>query len=908
MGDFPNSVSTFRVVGRLMVGKGDSADAGDAPDLDPYAGATITCTPTIDPPIYKIPGSNQIVYQETVPATTDADGYIVAAAFDENDAVVPGTGGPLDLVFGGDADLNPSGWTWKIRVEAINGFPAREFIVYGSAGGTVELADYVPVPANPGAELVQWTAAVSASQAARDAAIDAQNAAEEAQAGAEAALAAMAKGQPNGVASLNSSGRVPSTQTDMAAIAASPELGAAIGDALAPLGRWDGQIIALLSATLNNAVKYTLNVYWPTVFPGSSPITDWTGTTEHYIRHPAASAWGVAALIASGQYDQAVTGVSEAAATTACVRMIDSLTSTHKANGGTWGGNRERYPATGDQQAGLWASLTTLAGIALWDSLSGAQQDRVEAVVTWEADRCVDWPTWPVWRNTAGTTLLADSYAEETAWMAMPLAVEIAMHPTGDNVRSYKQALARMCLFQNSIPADQDDDLPVNGLVPSDLPGSNVLADGLVVNHDIVHPDYSVSAGATLYQTLWLIGSAGVSVPGSFARHADLMYRALSQRVIHAGEVIDPDVDPALAPGGTIYPWPMRTGFYYPQGNDWGSNSKTTADKAAFDVLAYRNGWDRGMNPSAGEWAVQHLTDQLALQQRFATGQTYTTGDASEHNYGIGTGTPSADYAREAWVGHHLAGALLAMLNPAPGRDFTHYSAGAEPAEWDAAVLASEPGMWWKLDEASGTVFADSSGNSRPGTLNDVGTDPTYNTATIVPSESGNGSITLANGSMIRNTNPGWLSGLSRTFGVVFKRNGNPASSERFIAQASSSATSTRLIVATFQTNGKLNVVVRQANATTFSTAVSDASVCDNAAHLLLISVTKGGVFVWLDGALLEFLDFANANLSSTDAIALGSYSDGANPCAGVFEDFMVWPRALHEAEVADLYRCFTGE
>lgn len=227
MGDFPNSVSTFRVVGRLMVGKGDSADAGDAPDLDPYEGATITCTPTLDPPIYKIPGSNQIVYQETVPATTDADGYIVAAAFDENDDVVPGTGGPLDLVFGGDPDLNPSGWTWKIRVEAIAGFPAREFTVYGSAGGTVQLADYVPVPANPGAELVQWTAAVSATQAARDAAIDAQNAAEEAQAGAEAALAAMAKGQPNGVASLNSSGKVPSTQTDMAAIAAAPELGAA---------------------------------------------------------------------------------------------------------------------------------------------------------------------------------------------------------------------------------------------------------------------------------------------------------------------------------------------------------------------------------------------------------------------------------------------------------------------------------------------------------------------------------------------------------------------------------------------------------------------------------------------------------------------------------------------------------
>lgn len=901
MGNYPESISTFRIVGRLMAGKVDSADAGDAPDLDPVAGAKIICTPDLTPAIYKIPATNQIVYQQPVPAITDEDGYIVAAAFNDANQVVAGTGGPLDLIFGGDTDITPNGWTWTITIEAIGSFPARTFTVTGSAGGTIKLANVVPVPANPGADLVQWTQAVTATQAARDAAIDAKN-------DAEAALAAMGKGQANGTASLDGSVKVPHAQINVASIVADPQLSAAIGDALAPRGRWDAQIIALLSATLNNAAKYTLNVYWPTVFPGSSPITDWTGTTEHYIRHPAASAWGVAALIASGQYDQAVTGVSEAAATTACVRMIDSLTSTHKANGGTWGGNREQYPATDNEQAGLWASLTTLAGLALWESLSVAQQGRVDAVVTWEADRCLDWPTWPVWRNTAGTTLLAGSYAEETAWMAMPLAVEIATHPTGDDVRSYQQALARMCLFQNSVPADQDDDLPVNGLTPSDLPGSNVLADGLIVNHDIVHPDYSVSAGATLFQTLWLLGSAGVSTPGSFARHTDLMYRALSQRVISTGEVIDADVDPALAPGGTIYPWPMRTGFYYPQGNDWGSNPKTTADKAAFDVLAYRYGWDRGLNPSAGEWAVQHLTDQLALQQRFSTGQTYTTGDASEHNYGIGTGTPSSDYAREAWVGHHLAGALLAMLNPVLGRDFTHYAEGQEPEAWDTAIAASEPGMWWKLDEASGTTFADSSGNSRPGTLNNVGTDPTYNTATIVPSEAGNGSITLAGGTRIRNTSVAWLSGLSRTFAVVFKRNGNPASSERFLAQASSSATTTRLIVATFQTDGKLNVTARQASTTNFATAVTDSSVCDNAAHLLILTVTKGGVFVWLDGALVEYLDFANANLGSTDAIALGSYSDGANPATGVYEDFIVWPRALHEAEVADLYRAFTGE
>lgn len=160
----PGVISTFTVVGRLVKSVADSLDVGQAPDVVPIVGAEIVFTPDLNPPIYRITSTTPplTVFQEAIVATTDSDGWLKIAADSARGVVLP---------YGMDSDLIPSGWTWRVKVSVGGNFPDRIFSVAGFAGGVLDLATLIPVPANPGQDLTQWQSVVNQVMNARDVAV-----------------------------------------------------------------------------------------------------------------------------------------------------------------------------------------------------------------------------------------------------------------------------------------------------------------------------------------------------------------------------------------------------------------------------------------------------------------------------------------------------------------------------------------------------------------------------------------------------------------------------------------------------------------------------------------------------------------------------------------------------------------
>jgi hypothetical protein len=154
---YPPEVSTFKVVGRLGRGVADSADNDQAPDLIPIQNAEIVFTPEVSPPIIRVPGASEplIIFLESVVATTDSQGYLKVWNDSARGVVLP---------WGLDPSIEPSGWTWRVRISVGGSFPPISFSIAGSPGGVFDVSSLVPVPSNPGAELDQWLQAVSQVQ------------------------------------------------------------------------------------------------------------------------------------------------------------------------------------------------------------------------------------------------------------------------------------------------------------------------------------------------------------------------------------------------------------------------------------------------------------------------------------------------------------------------------------------------------------------------------------------------------------------------------------------------------------------------------------------------------------------------------------------------------------------------
>lgn len=376
---------------------------------------------------------------------------------------------------------------------------------------------------------------------------------------------------------------------------------------------------------LLNTNRYALQTWYPRTYGGQTgDYLDLGGTGEANIRPPGSEALALATSLATGAYDESVTGAPVDEATDVAVRITASIAYQHEANhqngwGDAW-------------QSALWAFNAAFAGWLLWDDLPAADQENLARMVVVEANRFLHYEV-PYYQRPDGTVVTpGDSKAEENAWNAAFLNLAVSMMPDHPNVAVWRDKAIDLMISAYSRPSDLRNDTVVNGKAVRDwLNGSNIFDDGTLVNHSIIHPDYFTSiansAGAPL-----TYGLAGLPTPRAALFNADIVYHALVDHQFTS--------PPYHEPGGTIYVHDgdghATAGVYYPQGNDWGTSRQMHF--LLLDTLAETFGFDHDTSIPASDWAAAHATRALEMQSRFPDGRTY--GPPSEDTYS----------GREQWV------------------------------------------------------------------------------------------------------------------------------------------------------------------------------------------------------------------------------------------------------------------
>lgn len=325
---------------------------------------------------------------------------------------------------------------------------------------------------------------------------------------------------------------------------------------------------------------------------------------EHDIRPATSAALGLAVTVRTGVSEEAV-GVPHAALARTAAKLIKGAAATHKANGGAWGDH---------WQSALWAAQLGRAGWMLWEHLDPETREMVCRAIVHEADRHLapDYRV-PYWNGEGG-----DSKAEENSWESMVLQVAIAMLPDHPNNRAWREICSELHVSAYSLESDMHRAEPlIDGRAPRDwLRGYNVRADGIVINHGLVHNDYMASIAHLQMGGLTVFPLAGLPAPESIDFNFATIYRTLVTKRFES--------PPWEAPGGTMY-IPDSPEQYYPQGTDW--SRYRYACFYGMDTIADILGYDEGLPHRAAHWRELRARRILEMQSRHPDGRMYADGE-----------------------------------------------------------------------------------------------------------------------------------------------------------------------------------------------------------------------------------------------------------------------------------------
>ena len=398
----------------------------------------------------------------------------------------------------------------------------------------------------------------------------------------------------------------------------------------------------MLTVLLQNEARYELR--WVTAdqtlvtnSPGWEGM-EWYGPRfdafnyECAVRPLTGFAYGMAALLKTGIYSPSVGGLSRADAIRRTELAIRGVAFTHIANTPSdYRGNRWGQGAAQSWEAALWCAQVVQAAWWLWDELSPPTRQVVGRMVEHDADALAQ-VTVPYWADKQGHILTpGDTKAEENAWNSMLLASAQAMMPHHPNVEKWRHKASEYQISAYIRQSDLTNCTLVDGKPAKDwLRGFNVFEDGVLVNHNRVHPDYML-AQATCFASMVAVSLAKQYIPQSMVFNASLAYRALTEVGFTPGADTRYDTGKRIAaPGGTIY---YRTAdgaysadIYYPQGSDW--TTKITDGYLNMDLAATQLGFDKGKPFSAMGWAKARGQWLLELQNRPGhDGNVYQPGD-----------------------------------------------------------------------------------------------------------------------------------------------------------------------------------------------------------------------------------------------------------------------------------------
>ncbi|MBN6038275.1 hypothetical protein [Amycolatopsis sp. 195334CR] len=394
-----------------------------------------------------------------------------------------------------------------------------------------------------------------------------------------------------------------------------------------------GQRIELI---LQNSSRYLIGPWYAQTYRRYAPdgYLDLGGTDERAVRLPAMTALATATALKFGVYDPK--NLSAANATIRLTNLVRTLAARHEANNPNpataWGSN---------WQSALWAYYDGVAAWLMWDKLAAADRAKVTAMLLAEANRLttgndvylVGTSGDQLYQTKRDGTVITpgDTKAEENSWSAALLGLVSAMMPANPNAGAWQRRNAELLVASAPRPADLGNPAVINGIrLSSWLQGTNIDDDGILRNHNRVHPLYMVSYDQNLYQGA--ISALGrTCAPAAALHNMPLVYRALVDRPFD---------------GRTIYTRGSAE-IHYPEGNDWGAEFPGYFGN--FDLLADLYGQDSASSVKASEWERLHNEKQLSMQARFADGRTY--GAQGENTY----------YGREQRIGVMAGQAYLSL-------------------------------------------------------------------------------------------------------------------------------------------------------------------------------------------------------------------------------------------------------
>lgn len=370
------------------------------------------------------------------------------------------------------------------------------------------------------------------------------------------------------------------------------------------------------AAVLNTTHRYAMTVWLPRVAPALLERVARTPSAQDRsdaVRRLGMQAMALAVGVRTGSYDPVLAGAPRGQARAAVVRIVERVAANHRANRpdgwGVWG------------QSALWSSFTGRAAWLLWDDLPPATQVLVQKMLVYEADLSLQTPAVYL-RDRAGKVVRAgNSAAEEDAWQALPLQLATATMPAHPHWAAWRHQQIVLMLSAWARPQDVSDTSLVNGApVTAWVNGSNVEADGTLVNHDRIAPDYSTN----LYQNLDAVlvdALAGVPTPEAARWGLAHVYRGLSELSFSPRTY--------AAPGGPVYQGDV---VYYPQGCDWGTGQALPYALVDAQSAAFGFGTARSAGHETAHLRLhQRLTTRFRDGRAFATDQEYRYAGREEH-------------------------------------------------------------------------------------------------------------------------------------------------------------------------------------------------------------------------------------------------------------------------------------
>jgi hypothetical protein len=278
--------------------------------------------------------------------------------------------------------------------------------------------------------------------------------------------------------------------------------------------------------------------------------------TEHDVRPAASVCYAVSAALKFAKMNEHDLGMSPEMALIITKRRIKGIASAYKQNrtdGNGWGFA---------WQSAFWATLAGQGAWLLWNELDSETQTMVCRMVISEADRfIVDDYKVPYWRSPDGKeNTPGDMKAEENAWNSGILSLAVAMMPLHSHGHDWRHVCNELIISAFATKNDLcNEKIMSSRPVREWIRGYNVSDDGMVVNHNLIHPDYTVAI--TLNSRSYLIQPfAGQQVFEGSDMNFPLIYKLLTEH-----EWKSP---PYMPPGGTVY-IPGKADVYYPQGTDW---------------------------------------------------------------------------------------------------------------------------------------------------------------------------------------------------------------------------------------------------------------------------------------------------------------------------------------------------